>query len=173
LALAALAGAALTAAACASTRVGSFVERGADFRHYYTYAWAADPSRTTGDPRLDSNPFFEECVRTAVDHQLASRGFEQIPEGEAQLVLHYHANVSQALEINGADQTSGYCDNCKPFVYDAGSIVLDFVDARTSTLVWRGWSEGSIDGIVDNQRWMEETIHKAAEQILAMLPDRF
>ena len=172
LALAAFASAALAAGACASMRISSFVERGVDFTQYHTYAWAADPSRTTGDPRLDNNPFFQERVRTAVDRQLASRGFEQIPAGEAQLLVHYHASVNQTLDVNGADQKYGYCDDCKPFVYDAGSIVLDLVDARTDTLVWRGWSEGSIDGIIDNQKWMEETVDKAAAQILDRLPRR-
>jgi len=50
--------------------------------------------------------------------------------------------------------------------------MLDFVDTRTKTLAWRGWAEGSLDGIIDDQRWMEERIDTSVEKILARFPQR-
>ena len=55
-------------------------------------------------------------------------------------------------------------------VYDAGTIVVDLVDARTHRLVWRGWAEGSIDGVVDDQAWMEKRVDEAVARIMARLP---
>ena len=49
---------------------------------------------------------------------------------------------------------------------------IDFVDARTNTLVWRGWSEGNFDGVIDDQAWMEEQIDRAVIRILERLPGR-
>ena len=36
--------------------------------------------------------------------------------------------------------------------------------------VWRGWAEGSIEGAIDDQQWMENRIDRAVTQILAKLP---
>ena len=55
-------------------------------------------------------------------------------------------------------------------MYDAGTLVIDLVDARTNKLVWRGWSEGNVEGVVNNQRWMEERIDEAVTRIFERLP---
>jgi hypothetical protein len=131
---------ALTLTDCVPMRVNSFLERGSDFTRYRTYTWAPDDELVTGDPRLDNNPFFLERLQADVDAQLAARGFEKITAGTPELLLHYHVRIDQQLDANNADQKYGYYDNCEPYVYDAGTILLDFVDARTRKLVWRGWA---------------------------------
>ena len=55
---------------------------------------------------------------------------------------------------------------------NAGAIRLDFVDPKTNTLVWHAWAEGSIDGTVDNQQWLEERIDDAVARIVHTLPRR-
>ena len=57
-------------------------------------------------------------------------------------------------------------------VYDAGTLVIDLVDARTKTLVWRGWAEGSLEGVIDNQASMEAHIDRAVARVLQQLPPR-
>jgi hypothetical protein len=160
---------ALTLTDCVPMRVNSFLERGSDFTRYRTYTWAPDDELVTGDPRLDNNPFFLERLQADVDAQLAARGFEKITAGTPELLLHYHVRIDQQLDANNADQKYGYYDNCEPYVYDAGTILLDFVDARTRKLVWRGWAEGTMEGFIDNQDWMEERIDEAVTRILARL----
>jgi len=48
---------------CASTDIHSYLERGADLGRYHTYAWGRADAMSTGDPRLDGNPFFEERLQ--------------------------------------------------------------------------------------------------------------
>ena len=163
---------ALTLTGCAPMRVNSFLERGADFTRYRTYRWAPDDQLVTGDPRLDNNPFFLDRLQADVDKELAARGFEKTTVATPELLLHYHARINQRLDVSSTDQKYGDCDRCGPYVYDAGTIAIDFVDARTSTLVWRGWAEGSMDGFIDNQEWMEAKIDEAVTRILARLPGR-
>jgi uncharacterized protein DUF4136 len=55
-------------------------------------------------------------------------------------------------------------------VYDAGTLFVDLVDTRTNRLVWRGWAEGSVDGVIDNQEWMEQRIDHVVTRILQRLP---
>ena len=172
--LAVVIAAVLTLNGCATLRVGSHLERGADFARYRSYAWRLSDTFSTGDPRLDNNRFFSERVESAVDRQLRDRGFEKTGSGTADLVIHIHARVDQRLDTSAIDQEYGRCDveECRPRVYDAGTLLLDFIDTRTNTLAWRGWAEGSLDGVIDDQQWMEETIDKAVEKILAQLPRR-
>ena len=157
-------------AACASMSVNSYLERGIQFTKYRTYKWGPPDTFSTGDPRLDNNRFFQERVQAEVNEQLVSRGFEQVTSAVPDLLLHYHASVTQQLEPNGADRKYGYCENCEPYVYDAGTLVIDLVDARSNRLVWRGWAEGSLMGAIDSQDWMERRIDEAVARILERLP---
>ncbi|MGE0041064.1 MAG: DUF4136 domain-containing protein [Vicinamibacterales bacterium] len=171
LARAAAVAAVLFLAGCASVTVGSFAERGLDLRQYRTYAWAPGDGVTTGDPRLDNNRFFEDRVRAAVDRELARRGFEKTTADAPDLVVHYHASVAQ--EVAGGDIDPGYrYDDAagRAYVYQAGTLFVDLVDPRTKSLVWRGWGEGSVDGVIDDQAVMEKRIDEAVADIMKRLP---
>lgn len=170
--LAAAATAALILAGCATLRVNSYAERGADFTRYRSYAWAERPASSTGDPRLDNNRFFSQRVEDAVNMQLAARGFEQASAGTADVIVHIHARVDQRLETGMFERIDGHCaaEKCQPEVYDAGTLMIDVVDGRTKQLAWRGWAEGSLDGVIDDQRRMEAKIDEAVAKIVARFP---
>jgi len=131
--------------------VSSYVVRGVDFTQYRTYAWGPTEARPTGDPRLDSNPFFKDRLEGAVEKQLTTKRFE----------------------VNTVDRNRGYCsDDCEPTAgeYDEGTLVLDIVDARTNKVVWRGSARGVVNGLIDNQNLMEQKIDEAVRRMLESLP---
>src|SRR3954471_5297725 len=115
---------ALTLTGCAATSVNSYLATNADVSRYHTYDWAASDRFETGDPRLDNNLFFQQRVEQAVEGQLATRGLAKV-NGSPELVLHYHANIKQRVNANRADEKYGYCTECTPYVYDAGTLVID------------------------------------------------
>ena len=156
-----------------SMAVSSYVSPGVRFTQYKTYNWGPADPFTTGDPRLDNNPFFNDRLRADVERHLTAKGFEKSAESP-DLLIHVHASVSQRLDVYELDRLSGYCRdaNCQPHVSDAGTLTLDFVDTRTNTVVWRGWAEGAVNGVVENQKWMEEKIDEAVTRILERLPAR-
>lgn len=158
---------ALALTGCASSEVNSYVARGVNLREHRTYNWALDDARSTGDPRLDNNRFLQERVQAAVDAQLADRGFEKTDSPD--LIVRYHANVMQDI-VNREAKDNGDCEECWPEVYDQGTLSIDLVDARTERLVWRGWAKGSIDGVIDDQEWMEQRIDEAVVRIMRDLP---
>ena len=166
-----LASAAIVATGCASMAVSSYAERGADIRRYQTYNWGPPDTFSTGDPRLDNNRFFEERVRAQVEKRLADKGLEKTAEAP-DLLVHYHASVTQEIDVRDVDEEYAHCETggCGPYVYDAGTLLVDLVDRRSNTLVWRGWAEGSVDGVVDNQEWLEERIDEAVARIIERLP---
>jgi hypothetical protein len=152
---------------CASTNVSSYVARGVDLRAHRTYNWASVEPRSTGDPRLDNNRFFEERVQEAVDKQLANRGFEKT--ASPRFLVRYHASMTQEIYVSGIE-LNGECEECRPEVYDEGTLLIDLLDAETDRLLWRGWAKGSIDGVVDDQEWMEQRIDEAVARIMRELP---
>ena len=167
---AAIAISSLMVSGCALRRVDSYLARGADLASYRTYAWGSAGQGATGDVRLDNNEMFQERLQAAVETELALRGFEKT-EAEPQLLVHYHAGVEQRIDLTATEPWKS-CPECKPFIYDAGTLVIDLVDRRTSELLWRGWSNANIDHLVDNQQWLEQHIDETVAKIFERLPAR-
>ena len=165
---------ALIAAGCATMLVSSHVQRDVDFSRYRTYDWGPADALPTGDPRLDSNPFFKDHMQGAVERRLAQKGLALATSGTPDLLIHYHANVTQRIDVDRVDQRYGYCygDDCnvRLMEYEAGTIVLDVVDTRTNRVVWRGWAQDSLDGVIDNQDRMEKMINQAVTKMLERMP---
>lgn len=162
-----------TLACAAPIRVDAYAERGANLARYRTYAFAPVEAVATGDPRLDSNPFFNERVQAAVDKGLTAKGYRRDTSGSPDMVVHFHASVAQDIDVVDLDRQAGYCaqtDDCKPFVYDAGTLLMDLVDTQTKKLAWRGWARTNLDGVVDNQTWLEQRVDTAVGRIVAQMP---
>jgi hypothetical protein len=160
----------LALAGCAvKSSVHAYAEPGADMRRFNDYMWGPTDRTATGDPRLDNNEIFQGRVQAAVERQLAARGLTKATSGPASLLVHYHASVSQRIDLSEREPFDR-CPDCKPFIYDAGTLVIDLVAADTGKVLWRGWSEGNIDGIVSDQRWMEERIENDVTRIFRRLP---
>ena len=174
---------ALAVSACASLSVNSFTERGTDFSRYRTYKFGPAENVSTGDPRLDDNPFFNERVQAGVDKMLTGRGFEKTRAARADVLVHYHASVSQQIELGDSERNECVAGaavgtpktppgNCQPYMYDAGTLLIDLVDGRTHKLLWRGWANGSMDGVMANQERMEQRVDESVTRILEKLPRR-
>jgi hypothetical protein len=158
--------------ACAPMQVHTYVPRNANLTKYQTYAWAPAGAFETGDPRLDNNTLFIEHLQSAVERQMARKGWAPAVGNEADLVIHFHARVDQRLDLRDAVASGRINEDsgAGPLVYDAGTLLLDFIEPRSNTLVWRGWAEGSVEGVIDNQAWMNEKIETAVTRILMTFP---
>jgi hypothetical protein len=155
---------ALTLAACAPLTVSTSVERGIDLAAYCSYGWSVQDARPTGDPRLDGNTFVHDYVVAAIDRQMRATGLD--PNGDApDLLVRYSAGVSQEVYTTGGTEADDRCRDCRLEVYDSGTLVIDFIDARTRRLVWRGWARGAIDGAISDQRLMKQRVEGAVVRI--------
>jgi hypothetical protein len=163
---------ALTAVGCGSLTVDSYAERGFQLQRYHTFNWGPPDAISTGDPRLDNNRFFDERVRMQVEKELAGRGLEKTATEPPDVLVHYHASVTQKIDFPTLDGEYDDCDegDCEPDVYDAGRLFIDLVDRRSNRLVWRGWAAGSIEGLIDDQEWLEKRLDEAVARILDRLP---
>jgi hypothetical protein len=165
---------AVSVSACATMIVSSHVRPDIDFVQYQTFDWGPPDALPTGDPRFDANPFFNDQMQGAVEKQLAARGIELSSTGLPDLLIHYHASVTQRVDVDYIDRQYGYCcaEDCgvRVMEYEAGTLVLDVVDSRTNRLVWRGWAQDNFVDAIDNPDRLERMITKAVERMLGRFP---
>jgi len=158
-------------AGCISMSVSSHLQPGVNFAPYRTWEWGPADNLPTGDPRLDNNTIFKDHLEGAVEKALATRGFARAETGTTpDLFVHYHASINQRIQV---DEPEGNCTvECKPGVveYDQGTLVIDVMDARTDSLLWRGWAQDSVQGVIDNQPLMERKIDEAITRMMARFP---
>jgi hypothetical protein len=161
--------------ACAPITVGSYADRYGDFTGYRTYDWGPADALPTGDPRLDHNAFFVDRFEGSVEKTLGSKGYERaIDAPSADLVVHYHANVRQRVDVSAVEKNGHECINapCVPRAadYDEATLIVDMVDGRTHKLVWRGWAQLPLNGIVESRDRLDHSVDLAVTRMLRDLP---
>ena len=161
-------------AGCATMNVSSHVERGLDVSRYRTYDWGPADALPAGDARLEQDPFFQDHLRGEVEKAMTRHGFEWSTGDAPDLLLHYHANITERLDIDRLDAQRGYCGergcDVATVQYEAGTLVIDVIDARTNRLIWRGWAQGAVSGMLANQDTMARQINEAVARMFAEFP---
>ena len=117
-------GLAATAVGCVTLMpVGSHVARGVDFVRYSTYAWGPADALPITDERLRENPYFVDEVHGAIDTQLTRRGFVRAEGVRADLLVHYHAAVTDRVEVASRSGPYRECltPDCQPAVKTYGA----------------------------------------------------
>lgn len=169
-----LAASALVVAGCATIRVSSHTDRGVVWSKYATYDWGPADALPAGDPRLDKDPYFEDRVEGEIEKAMAKKGFARAASGRPDLLIHYHASITERLDVDRLDRNYGYCATaeCRPSVarYEAGTLVVDVVDAASHVLVWRGWAQGSVEGVLGNRDRLRRRIDDSVTQMFESLP---
>ena len=164
---------AIAAAGCATMNVSSHIERGVSFTQYTTWDWGPADTLPVGDPRLDNNPFFKDFLQGTIEKRLAAKGYERALSGRPDLLVHYHASVNQKVDVYEVDTQHGYCyGNCQPQFVDVeqGTLVIDVVDTKTNKVVWRGWSQDTMNGVIDNQDRLEKQVDEGVTKMMLQLP---
>jgi hypothetical protein len=163
------------AAACAPIRVSSHVDQGRDFTRYRTFDWGPADALPANDPRFERDAFFQDHIQGAIERNMAARGFERVSATtEPDVRVHFHAVIDRRLDVNRLDYQSGYCSSsdCQVGVseYKEGTLVVDIIDVRTNRLVWRGWAQDSVEGVLDNQDRLARKIEDAVRLMFLRLP---
>ena len=158
----------LVAMACSSVTVNTDFDRGADFSRYQTYSWRqGTPAR---------NQLMDRRIVAAVDNQLRSKGLMRVDSGAGpNLFVTYHAAVRQELDIQTVDYGRPYrcfggcarTTTVRPV--DVGTLVVDLVDTRGNTLVWRGMAS---DAISSDPEETTKKINEGVDKMFENYPPR-
>ena len=92
-----------------------------------------------------------QTIRNQVTQDLTQRGMIEVPPGQpADMMVAYHANVRQQFQYAdwgyGPGWGWGWGGWGAPMVtsYTEGTIIVDFLDPRTHTVIWRGTASSTV-----------------------------
>ncbi len=136
---------AVTAVACSTLQVTTDYAPGTDFSKYKTFTLKA------GTP--PRNPIAAERFKVSLGNALTARGLRQVPDG-ADLDVFAHFSLGKDTQLN----TYGYggwgggwryggmggMQTTQVQEIPTGTVVIDLVDAKSSTAVWRGIAKDEI-----------------------------
>ena len=57
-----------------------------------------------------------------------------------------------------------------PPEFEAGTIIVDVIDARTQRLVWRGWAQDSVDAALEDRDRLVRMVDDGVARMFAELP---
>ncbi len=176
---------------CATVTVNSDYDTTANFSTLKTYSWTSESQPRADDPRLNSD-ILDARIRTAVDQTLRTKGFQKISTGTPDFKVAYLMALEQKMDVtqvstpyyspystvgpygvSGVNPGWAYGGG-ETFVtqYEEGTLLLDVVDTKTNTLIWRGTGKKAIDENADSAKRVTN-IQKAVQKILAEFPPVF
>jgi hypothetical protein len=146
-------------------------DRSAQFSRFKSYSWVK------GTPVNDA--LNDRRIMSAIDSQLAAKGFTRMPEGgSSDLLVAYHASFDKNLQINGfSSGWGGYrfgASRTGRATVDeivVGTIAVDLVDASNKTIVWRGLASNELDPRAKPEK-REKNINKAAAKLFKHYPPK-
>jgi Domain of unknown function (DUF4136) len=163
-----------TIAGCSTINVSSDYDPKANFSAYRTYSWLARAQEPNTDPRLQSS-LLHSRIRDAVEAQMASKGFRQEPTAKTDLQVAYHVALKGKLDVTTVPSYPygpsmwGATTTTSVRQYDEGSLILDFIDASTHQLVWRGSAQAEVKPDTTPQE-QQKRINEAVQKILERYP---
>lgn len=144
-------------------------DRSTDFSRIRTYAWVR--GTTLGD-ELNHNR-----IVGAIDAQLSQKGLVKLETtANADVVVAYHATFDRDLQINGfSSGWGGYrfagsrSGTARAEEILVGTLVVDMMNAKTKTIVWRGMASKDIDVKASPEK-REKNITKTTQKLLKNYP---
>ena len=151
---------AFTAPAGAS--VSTDARPGIDFSTYETYSWKL------GTPARHEKA--QTRIVRAVREQLARDGFVHVAtEPDLYVMTHVLADAHTLDELNSVNQWDFWTGMTDVDAFDlgAGTLIVDFVDASTGYIVWRGLVTETVTGTMNDKNL------KKIDKIVAKLFKKF
>ncbi len=135
-------------------------ERTTDFTNYKTYSWMEG----THDDVTEST---DQLIVSYINGQLGINDIFQ-DDFEPDLYVTYHGSREESFEIGGgyrADWTQSGAVTVDSHV--AGTLVVDFVDAKDNQVVWRAIASATINRDPKKNR---KTVEEALRKMFASFP---
>jgi len=165
---------------CSTMRVTSDTDPSAKFTGYKSYNWMAEAPKKTGDPRIDGNSILASRIRSAVERQLAAKGYEKRSSGTPDFLVGYHASLEKKTSVRMLNEYYRYGPGwgrryrgpqTYVYDYDEGTLILDIVDPKTRKLLWRG-SPTDVVNPTASEEARQKKINEAVTRILEKFPPK-
>ena len=140
---------------------------------YQTYSWDLADALPSGDPRLENNTVFLAEMRKAVDAEMSKMGLKHVESG-GELLVHTHMAVRDRVDVWATDRDRGYdlggYQGQQVRQYEEGTIVVDVAEARGKRLIWRGWIQTDLSGVIGKGSVLPDRMRKAISEVFLRFP---
>ena len=146
----------------------------ADFDRLKTYGWMAVPDKA------DIESLDVERVKKAVNNGLKAKGLK-MDSNNPDFLIAEHLGTKDKVQITnwgyGYGPHRGYWGGywgpggITAYQYEEGSLILDFVDANTKKMIWRGVAKADVNNANTPQK-KEKLINEAVQEILKNFPPK-
>jgi hypothetical protein len=158
-------------------RVGQDYEYRTDFSRYKSFGWATVSQEKPGTSSWGS-PFVTQRIHAAVESFLSQNGYAESSEGKPDFLVDIHLAVEKMIEVDqsvdGWPGHRAFGDSAFETViteYDEGTLIIDFLDAGTQRLFWRGTGTRRIDHSSSPQK-STDTMNRWVSEILKQYPPK-
>ena len=143
-----------------------------DFASLKTYDWLPIPAKA------DIDKLNIERIKNAVNSQMIAKGLRKSPDNPDFLIA---SHVGKKEKVRIADWGYGYGMHGRywggyggprgvdVYKYEEGSLILDFVDAKSKKLIWRGSAKAQTNTVKTPEK-REKLITEAVQKILEKFP---
>jgi uncharacterized protein DUF4136 len=165
-------------AACAtspSADIDFDYDTAADFTALKTFAWMAPTGNAVADELLVKR------IRGAVDAQLQAKGRTASNSPDFLIGMQLSGKtthggsvgvgVSVGIPVGRAGRVSVGGGKSKPIEKKEGTLVLDFLDAKTKSLVWRATASGAVEPS-STPEYQQNRVNAVVAEMLSYFPPR-
>ena len=151
--------------------VDSDYEPETDFAKYKSWTWMESAKPSEKD--IDAISF--QRIRDAIEAELPKHGLAKADAGD--LSVTFQISVQHKIKQSNASVGVGYgwgpahigVSKSPSWEYDEGTLILDLVDPKTKTLIWRGTAKGTVHPEASPEE-RKENIRKAVGYLLEGYP---
>jgi hypothetical protein len=138
-----------------------------NFSDLKTFDWMQTPEK------VDINSLVVQRVKNAVNAELKAKGLMMTSNNPDFLIAEYHGKKDQ-LHIQNmghgrGSRYGGQPSGVSAYQFEEGLLILDFVDAQSKKLIWRGSAKAQVD-YIDTPEKSEKLINTAVKEILKKYP---
>jgi hypothetical protein len=168
-------------AGCATVKIKTEYDPTAPYASYRTYAWiSADPGPEQA-PAI-RNPQVRALVVKAVDREMKAKGLVLVaPDAKPDFLVTVLGWAQSEIHVTNYGYAYGGAYAYGPYgatpmvvpvtevhQYTQGTMLLDFVDAKTTKLVWRGTATDTLG----SPESIPATVDEAVKKLLAAYPPK-
>jgi hypothetical protein len=150
-------------------KVETDYDHSVNFNQYHTYSWGHVRS---------TDPFFEQRIRDAVDHDLQTKGWQLVPAGGDVTLTAVAIKKNQAEYttfydgLGGGWRWHGWGGGMATTTVEnipVGTLIIDMYDTSTKQLLWRGLAHDQLSDKPDKDT---KRLEKAVNKMFDKFPPR-
>ena len=166
---------------CSGIQLSQDYDPATDFGSLKHFTWASPTQPVTGDARID-NPFRDTRIREAVNRLLQEKGYIHTSEATPDFLVRYQYTLRRRIDSEGPAGGIGFGIGSygrhggiaigtgnTVSEYDEGTLVIDIVDSKSDTLLWRGSGTERFMEYDDPQK-TRQNIDSLVKRILDQFP---